>query len=104
MVIKPGTKITTLGTSLTFKVWDHRGVYGFPNDQRGFVFRYDHLFPGASRMEVYTIQADANWDWQIKYTPWVGPIEVICGPYDESCWPTNEAAAQALEWYLKSGD
>ena len=102
MVIKPGIKSTTLGTGLTFKVRDHRGTYGFPGDQCGFVFRYDHPIPDTSRMEVYTIQADIDRDWHVNYTPWTGPKEVVCGPHEESYWSTNEAAARALEWYLKS--
>ena len=94
-----------LGTKLIFKVYDFRGIRGFPQGQDGFQFecferreiRDKYTGLPIKRDERYVIRTDdTGKGWRIDRIPKVGPAEAIYGIDGASYWPTNTAAAKAL--------
>lgn len=107
MRIKDGQQTTRLGTTLKFRVYDLRGVRGFPQGQQGYVFEYREQrsirckYTGAEikRDERYVLRTDdTGKGWRIDRLPKFGPAEAVYGQNREDYWESAEDAAKALAW------
>jgi len=109
MNINPTQQTSNLHTDLTFEVIDMRGTKGFPKGQKGLVFSHKDQrvlkcrvtgidLPQNSTFVVRT--DDTGKGWRIDRAEGFGMFVAVYGPNRESYFPTNDAAAAALETHL----
>ena len=103
MDIRTDQKLTKLSTKLIFEVVDMRGQHRFPNSQNGYIFRWKGAY-GLNQTEgsfVVRISPMNPEEWRIDQLRRNLTSDAIYGPNQEVTFPTKEAAAQALEMYVK---